>query len=189
MASGLDSLLQQTAGLSRELLFEANSVGELRIVNPAWTSLLGWNESDLLGKAFAHLVHPDDLERTREAFARAAADPSTFLLDVRCRGQDGAHRSISWKLVAHEGVVLGAGHPGGDKQVIHDVNNLMQNVVGALELVRKLLASGRLAETERFIASAIASAHRAAELNQRRGASPSAPVATNPEITAAPAKL
>ena len=81
--------------------------------------------------------------------------------------------------------------PGPDAQAIHDLNNLMQNIVGALELVRKLLATGRAAETERFISTAIASAHRAAELNQRRGgsSSASAPAGTSPQPTAAGAKL
>src|SRR5688572_7838793 len=177
MAPGLQSLLHETAGLSRELLFEANPDGTLRTVNPAWTALLGWSDIELQGKPFCELVHPDQVQKAREVLTGAAADPSVFALDARCRGKDGAYRSISWKLAARDGFVFGAGHavaPGPDAQAIHDLNNLMQNIVGALELVRKLLATGRAAETERFISTAIASAHRAAELNQRRGGSSSA---------------
>jgi PAS domain S-box-containing protein len=191
MAPGLQSLLHETAGLSRELLFEANPDGTLRTVNTAWTALLGWSDTELQGKTFFDLVHPDHVQKAREVLAGAAGHPSVAL-DARCRGKDGAYRSISWKLAARDGFVLGAGHaiaPGPDSQGIHDLNNLMQNIVGALELVRKLLATGRAAETERFITSAIASAHRAAELNQRRVGSSPALAGTNTEVSAAAAKL
>jgi len=49
----------------------------------------------------------------------------------------------------------------------HDLNNSLQNVMAALELVRKLIETGRAPEAERFIASAMASARGAAGLNQR----------------------
>lgn len=51
--------------------------------------------------------------------------------------------------------------------IVHDLNNSLQSIVAALELVRKLIAAGRGSETERFIANAIGSAHRAAALNDR----------------------
>src|SRR5687768_6820214 len=50
---------------------------------------------------------------------------------------------------------------------VHEVNNSLQSIVAALELVRRLIAAGRGDETEKFIANAIASAHRAAALNDR----------------------
>ena len=49
----------------------------------------------------------------------------------------------------------------------HEFNNLMQGIVGSLELVRKLLASGRGEETGKFIDRAINSAQRASALNER----------------------
>ncbi len=51
--------------------------------------------------------------------------------------------------------------------IVHDLNNSLQSIVAALELVRKLIAAGRGNETERFIANAIGSARRAAALNVR----------------------
>lgn len=44
----------------------------------------------------------------------------------------------------------------------HDFNNSFQNILASMELVRKLIAAGRGAETERFVTSAISSAQRAA---------------------------
>jgi signal transduction histidine kinase len=50
--------------------------------------------------------------------------------------------------------------------IVHDSNNSLQSIVASLELIRKLIAAGRSAETERFIASAMAAAQRASTLNQ-----------------------
>ena len=171
MATGLQSLLQDTVALSQELLFEAGMNGALRVVNPAWTSVLGWSEPELKARTLHDLVHADDLEKTSAAFRRAVESAGVVALDTRCVAKDGSYRSFSWKIVARDDVLLGAGHevatPEGAKAV-HDINNLMQTIVGALELVRRLLATGRLDETDRFMTSAISAAHRAAELNQQR---------------------
>ena len=179
MSTGLQSLLLNTAELSQELLFEAGPDGDIRVVNQAWAGLLGWNEVELRETRLHDLVHPDDLEKTRDALMRVSASPAVLAFDARCRGKDGSYRRLSWRVLAHDGALLGAGHevpatdgPGIDRKVVHDINNLMQNIVGALELVRKLISTGRIAETERFIASAIGAAHRAAEMNQREPSSP-----------------
>lgn len=62
------------------------------------------------------------------------------------------------KLEAHGKLSIG---------IAHDFNNLMNGIVTSLELVRRLIAAGRTAETERFIASAMLSAQRASALNDR----------------------
>ena len=49
--------------------------------------------------------------------------------------------------------------------LVHDLNNSLQSIVAALELVRKLIAAGRGNETERFIVNAIGAARGAAALN------------------------
>jgi signal transduction histidine kinase len=51
--------------------------------------------------------------------------------------------------------------------VAHEFNNLLQGIVGSLEVVRKLIARGRAAETEKFSSAALDSARRAAMLTER----------------------
>jgi signal transduction histidine kinase len=51
--------------------------------------------------------------------------------------------------------------------VAHEFNNLLQGIVGSLELIRKLITAGRAAETEKFATAALASARRAAGLTER----------------------
>ncbi len=49
----------------------------------------------------------------------------------------------------------------------HDFNNLLQGISGSLELVRTRVAQGRTGELDRYIETAMGSAHRAATLTQR----------------------
>jgi PAS domain S-box-containing protein len=51
--------------------------------------------------------------------------------------------------------------------IAHDFNNLLQGIVGSLEVIRKRIAQGRLADVERFLGSAMTSANRAAALTHR----------------------
>ena len=46
--------------VSQDLLMVADLEGIYLSVNPAWTTTLGWSESDLLGKSSQWLLHPDD---------------------------------------------------------------------------------------------------------------------------------
>jgi PAS domain S-box-containing protein len=50
--------------VSHDLLIVADANGNLRSINPAWTTTLGWSEGDLLGRTFDWLCHPDDRART-----------------------------------------------------------------------------------------------------------------------------
>lgn len=49
----------------------------------------------------------------------------------------------------------------------HDFNNMLQGVIGPLELVRHLVARGKTEQLDRFLGMAISSAHRAASLTHR----------------------
>ncbi|SDW60000.1 PAS domain S-box-containing protein [Pseudomonas syringae] len=51
--------------------------------------------------------------------------------------------------------------------IAHDFNNMLSGVLGALELVKRRLAAGRVDEVEHYIDAATASANRAAVLTQR----------------------
>ncbi|WP_035484625.1 PAS domain S-box protein [Geminicoccus roseus] len=51
--------------------------------------------------------------------------------------------------------------------IAHDFNNLLQGIVGSLDLVRRRIAQGRVAEVDRFVAGAMGSAERAAALTHR----------------------
>ena len=51
--------------------------------------------------------------------------------------------------------------------IAHDFNNLLAGITGSLELMRKRIVQGRVAELERYIGTAMGAASRAAALTQR----------------------
>jgi len=157
--------------------------------------MLGWNDSELRTRSIFDLVHPADLERTREQTAHATGSETASAFINRIRHKDGSFRRISWLFTAQGKYLYAAGLDVTDDKdglpalcesqrsvsqlhktdaivqlmvsLAHDLNNSLQNVMAALELVRKLIEAGRTPETARFIASAMASAHGAADVNRR----------------------
>jgi PAS domain S-box-containing protein len=51
--------------------------------------------------------------------------------------------------------------------IAHDFNNLIQGILGALDVVQKRVAAGRIGEIDRFLQGALASANRASALTHR----------------------
>jgi signal transduction histidine kinase len=51
--------------------------------------------------------------------------------------------------------------------IAHEFNNLLQGIVGALNMVQKRMTEGRISEVERFLQGAVSSAERASTLTNR----------------------
>jgi signal transduction histidine kinase len=49
----------------------------------------------------------------------------------------------------------------------HDLNNLLQGILGALDVIKRRIAEGRIGELEPFLTGALESANRAATLTHR----------------------
>lgn len=96
---------EQIWELSRDLLGVADNKGRWVSVNPAFTRILGWDESELLGRTTEWLEHPDDREQTRQEIARLAAGQTTLKFENRFRARDGTYRWMSWNAVPHNGLV------------------------------------------------------------------------------------
>ena len=73
----------QIWNVSQDLLVVADLAGKCLSVNPAWTAILGWSESELLGKSSQWLLHRGDREKTRTEIARLAAGGTTTRFENR----------------------------------------------------------------------------------------------------------
>jgi len=93
----------QIWNVSQDLLLVTDLDGKYASVNPAWTVVLGWSESELLGKNSQWLLHPDDREKTRAETKQIAAGKITQRFETRFRHKDGSYRWLSWKAVQNEG--------------------------------------------------------------------------------------
>jgi PAS domain S-box-containing protein len=106
----------RTWQVSPDLLGALNSKGYFETSNPAWKSMLGWNEEEVASMSIFDLLHPDDVERTREGFNLTQqgqpGDPISkplsmqgrkLPLDILGRGARGRHGLLQW-----------SGYYGGD---------------------------------------------------------------------------
>ncbi len=65
-------------------------------LNPAWEKALGWTLEELKSLKFFDFVHPDDLERTRNADSHVLAGNALTTFENRYRCKDGSYRWLLW---------------------------------------------------------------------------------------------
>jgi PAS domain S-box-containing protein len=181
--------------LSTDLMDVCRSDGTLIAVNPAWTTMLGWSEEELLASNYLGLIHPDDVEDTIAELASLDQGAQTFRFENRFRARDGGYRLISWTAVPKEGLFYAIGRDITAERaaadalrqteealrqsqkmeavgqltggIAHDFNNLLTGIVGSLDMLRTRVTQGRLETVDRYITAATTSANRAAALTHR----------------------
>jgi PAS domain S-box-containing protein len=81
--------------VSLDLLCIIGFDGQVKRLNPAWESALGWTEEEMRSAHFSRFVHPEDLEPALGEFQKlVAGDPRTFT--NRVRHKDGTYRWLLW---------------------------------------------------------------------------------------------
>jgi PAS domain S-box-containing protein len=176
--------------LSTDIMLVADFDARIVSVNPAWTTLLGWSETELTGRKFMDLVHPDDVAATLAEVGRLAQGATTFRFENRYQRKDGGWRTLSWTAVPDDRFLHGVGRDvTADREaaqalqrteaalqqaqkmesvgqltggVAHDFNNLLQVIGGNLQLLAKDVAGQQRAETR--VANALAGVTRGARL-------------------------
>jgi PAS domain S-box-containing protein len=91
--------------VSQDLLVVADAQGRVLSVNPAWTSVLGWSEAELIGNTFEWLVHPSDGDRTRDELVRLLEGRRTLRFANRLRHKQGTFCWLSWTAVLDRGLI------------------------------------------------------------------------------------
>jgi PAS domain S-box-containing protein len=181
--------------LSTDIMLVARYDATIEAVNPAWTSLLGWAEQDLVGGAFMDLVHPDDVAATLAEVGKLSEGQTTLRFENRYRHKDGSYRWLSWTAVPAEDLIHAVGRDvQAEKEaaealaktedalrqsqkmeavgqltggIAHDFNNLLAGISGSLELMQTRLAQGRLTDLDRYMTAAQGASKRAAALTHR----------------------
>jgi PAS domain S-box-containing protein len=86
--------------VSQDMLAVTDLEGKFLSLNPAWTTSLGWSDTDLIGNTYEWLVHSDDLSKSRAELARLAKGSRTRQFENRLRHKDGSFRWLSWTAVS-----------------------------------------------------------------------------------------
>jgi len=94
--------VRQFWDLSTELLCVADRAGVLRRINPAWETLLGIEQHELVGRPLVELVHPDDRAATESLLGRLAARGATLQLEARLRATGGRWRWFQWSITSED---------------------------------------------------------------------------------------
>jgi PAS domain S-box-containing protein len=104
-----DYELGQFFDLSPDLLCIAGFDGYFKRVNPSFERVLGYSGEELTSRPFLEFVHPDDVERARDAFIDLATAEDLFGFECRLVCVDGSVRRFEWntRTLAHEGVLYG----------------------------------------------------------------------------------
>ena len=179
---------------SQDLLAILTPEGTFLTVNPAWTNVLGWLPSEVVGQNHVLFSHPDDQEASEGAHQQALAAPLRQY-ENRVRHKDGSHRWISWVATTDGEHVYASGrHITAEREarteleeaqaqlrqaqkmeavgqltggLAHDFNNLLTAITGSLELIQMRIKQGRPEDIDRYISMAQQGAQRAAALTHR----------------------
>lgn len=103
-----EAILQRDTffNLSHDMLATADTNGNLRQVNPAWTQVLGWSSEELTARPFLDFIHPEDIVTTIREADLARREESTDGFCNRYRAKDGTYRWIEWSNTSnHNGVM------------------------------------------------------------------------------------
>jgi PAS domain S-box-containing protein len=181
--------------LSTDIMLVAKPDGQITATNPAWSYLLGWAEDALSERKLQDLVVEEDQDVLTAALVELVGSGAPRLIELRIRHRSGGDRVIALSAVAVDGLIQGVGRDvTAERQaeaalrqaeealrqsqkmeaigqltggIAHDFNNLLTGIIGAVEIVRKRLASGNHQDIDRFMNAAVTSAGRAASLTHR----------------------
>ncbi|MCL7927561.1 MAG: HAMP domain-containing protein [marine benthic group bacterium] len=93
---------QKFFDVSLDLLCIAGTDGYFKRTNPAFTTVLGWSEEELLSRPFLDLVHPDDVVATTEQIERLAEGQPAISFVNRFRRSDGSWIYLKWNAYPEE---------------------------------------------------------------------------------------
>lgn len=177
---------------SPDLLVAIGFDGIFRKVNPAWTTILGYEPDDLIGHHVNEFIIPEHHARTEEALHLLVTGGQPAI-ENRYRHKDGSLRTISWVAAPADDVTYATGRDvtaakeaaealrqaeeqlrqaqkveavgqltGG---VAHDFNNLLTVIRGSVDLLRR---PGLTEERRsRYIDAIAATSERASRLTSQ----------------------
>ena len=81
---------------SVDMLCLAGTDGYFKVLNQAWSEILGYEDGELLRKPFVDFVHPDDRQATIEAAGRVADGCKLVQFCNRYRCKNGTYKWLAW---------------------------------------------------------------------------------------------
>jgi len=79
--------LEQFFTVSPDMLCIAGFDGYFKRVNPAWVTALGWSIEHLLETPLVNLIHPDDINATKDVIQQQQAGAGVISFENRYRAR------------------------------------------------------------------------------------------------------
>jgi PAS domain S-box-containing protein len=97
--------------LSMDMLCIVQLDGRFQRVNPAFQTVLGFTEEELLMLSIFDLLHPDDLERTLTGYEGLSAGEPIAYMENRLRTKHDEYKWVAWSYfpVPQDGLAFGVG--------------------------------------------------------------------------------
>src|SRR5436190_293028 len=132
--------------LSLDLLCVAGFDGYFLRLNPTWTQVLGFAESELRVAPFLDFVHPDDRAETVAATSQLMTGARVINFENRYRTRDGSYRWLEWNAApsVDHGVVYAAARDITDRKRADEA--LKRSAENLTQLVRELETARQKAE-------------------------------------------
>ena len=107
---------------SEDLLCIAGTDGFFKKVNPAFTLLLGWDETTLLKTSYFELVHPDELEEVYVQLSKLLLGETVKNFVSRFKSKNGEYVHIQWNVKpnAESGNLIAIGRNVSALKIIED---------------------------------------------------------------------
>ncbi len=173
--------------LSRDLLCTASLEGYFKSVTPAFTSLLGYSEAELLARPFTEFVHSDDVEPTIAVIRRMGEDGSIDDFENRYLDTEGNYHRIYWSGIYdyETKLIYAVGRDITEKRrtedtllqsqkldavgqlaggLAHDFNNIVQAVMMNVELATR---EAKSPVTEECLGEIMTAGERAGAITQQ----------------------
>ena len=134
-----ESLAEITTPPPRVARTRKDEISTLVAVDAATTEMLGWSESEMLGRSSLSFIHPDDQERAIDLWMECLSRPSvTFRTRVRHRHLDGRWM---WIELSNRNLLADAGYVDCEMFDISEEMEAHEAVRASERLLRELTAS------------------------------------------------
>jgi PAS domain S-box-containing protein len=98
--------------LNQDLLCIISKDGYFKLVNPAFTNLLGWSEVELLKSPLKKIIHPDDYFKVMREFKKMKPDKVTVGFNCRLLSKNKKIIGVDWScfLDSSTSTIVASGH-------------------------------------------------------------------------------
>ena len=150
--------LEAFFALSLDLLCVASLDGHFLRLNPAWKTVLGFEEAELCAAPFLDFVHPDDRAATIDAVSVLTTGARLINFENRYRTRDGSYRWLEWTAapIVDQGAIYAAARDVTDRKEAEEALKAsaanLEQLVKELEVARTRAEAAAVAKGE-FLAN------------------------------------